>query len=92
LLVAAAIRLRKEIRGEWLLALAGVLSFALGVLIFLLPVAGAVAIAFTLGVYAIAFGLVLAVLGFRMKRGGARVLPTRRREVPPPGAGTPTPV
>jgi len=91
-LIAAAVRLRKEIRGEWLLALAGVLSVALGVLIFLMPVAGAVAIAFTLGVYAIAFGLVLAVLGFRMKRWSHRVMPTRRSEMPPPGVGTPTPV
>jgi len=91
-LIAAAIRLRQEIRGEWLLALAGVLSVALGVLIFMMPVAGAVAIALTLGVYAIAFGLVLVGLGVRMKRWSDRIMPTRRREVPPPGVGTPTPV
>ena len=91
-LVAAAIRLRKEIKGEWLLALAGVLSVALGALILFMPLAGAVAIAFALGVYAIAFGLVLVVLGVRMKRWSKRVMPTRRREVPPPGVGTPTPV
>lgn len=91
-LIAGAIRLRKEIRGEWLLALAGVLSVLLGVLIFARPPAGAVAITFIIGVYAIAFGISLAVLGIRMKRWSDRIMPTRRREVPPPGVGTPTPV
>lgn len=91
-LIAAAIRLRQEIKGEWLLALAGVLSVVLGVLIFMRPVSGAVAIAFVLGVYAIAFGVVLIGLGFRMKRWADRIMPTRRHEVPPPGVGTPRPV
>jgi uncharacterized membrane protein HdeD (DUF308 family) len=54
--IVAAIRLRKVIQGEWLLALSGALSVAFGVLVFAFPAAGAVGIAFVLGIYAIAAG------------------------------------
>ncbi len=50
--IAAAVRLRKVIAGEWLLALSGALSVAFGLLVFAFPGAGAVGIAFVLGAYA----------------------------------------
>jgi uncharacterized membrane protein HdeD (DUF308 family) len=65
--IAAAIRLRKAIQGEWLLALSGVLSMAFGILVFLFPFAGAVGIAWVLGAYAIAGGIVLIMLGVRLR-------------------------
>jgi uncharacterized membrane protein HdeD (DUF308 family) len=65
--IAAAIRLRKIIEGEWLLALSGALSMAFGVLVFAFPGAGAVGIAFVLGTYAIAAGLILVMLGIRLR-------------------------
>ena len=52
--IAAAIRLRTEITGEWLLALSGLVSIAFGVLVFAFPGAGAVGIAWVLGAYAMA--------------------------------------
>jgi uncharacterized membrane protein HdeD (DUF308 family) len=64
--IVAAIRLRKVIKDEWLLALSGVLSVVFGVLMFAFPGAGAVGIAFVLGFYAIAAGLVLVMLGIRL--------------------------
>jgi uncharacterized membrane protein HdeD (DUF308 family) len=65
--IIAAIRLRRYISGEWLLALSGVMSLAFGVLVFAFPGAGAVSIAWLLGIYAAAGGLVLIMLGLRLR-------------------------
>jgi len=65
--IAAAIRLRKEITGEWLLALSGVLSIIFGILVFAFPGAGAVGISWVLGAYALAAGMVLVALGIRLR-------------------------
>jgi uncharacterized membrane protein HdeD (DUF308 family) len=70
--IAAAVRLRKVIKGEWLLALSGALSMAFGLLVFAFPAAGAVSIAFVLGAYAVAGGVVLVMLGIRLR--SSRVL------------------
>ena len=68
--IAAAIRLRKVIEGEWALALAGVLSVAFGVVAFLHPGAGALAVLWMIGTYAIGFGILLLVLGLRLRSHG----------------------
>jgi uncharacterized membrane protein HdeD (DUF308 family) len=65
--IAAAIRLRRVIRGEWLLALSGVLSVVFGILVVAFPAAGAVGIAWVLGAYAAATGIVLIALGVRLR-------------------------
>ena len=65
--ITAAIKLRKEIEGEWLLALSGLLSVVFGVLVFAFPGAGAVGIAWVLGAYAMAAGIVLVALGVKLR-------------------------
>ncbi len=65
--IAAAIRLRKFIRGEWLLALSGVASIAFGTLLIAIPLAGALAIALWVGAYAVIFGALLVGLGLKMR-------------------------
>jgi uncharacterized membrane protein HdeD (DUF308 family) len=65
--VAAAIRLRRQIRGEWLLALSGVLSILFAFLLLLFPGAGALAVLFWIGAYAIVFGALLVALGVRLR-------------------------
>jgi uncharacterized membrane protein HdeD (DUF308 family) len=65
--IAAAIKLRKEITGEWMLALSGMLSVVFGVLVFAFPGAGAVGIAWVLGAYTVAAGVVLVALGVRLR-------------------------
>jgi uncharacterized membrane protein HdeD (DUF308 family) len=69
--ILAAIGLRKEIQGEWLLALSGVVSLVLGVLLLLFPAAGEITISWLIGIYAILFGIVLLGLGLRLRRLGA---------------------
>jgi uncharacterized membrane protein HdeD (DUF308 family) len=65
--IVAAIRLRNEITNEWMLGLGGLISIALGVLLFLQPLAGGLAIIWIIAAYAIIFGVLLVVLGFRLK-------------------------
>lgn len=64
--IAAAIQLRKMIRGEWMLALAGVFSILFGVLMFLNPAAGALSVVWLIGAYAVVFGALLVALGVRL--------------------------
>ncbi|MGH7724090.1 MAG: HdeD family acid-resistance protein [Candidatus Eiseniibacteriota bacterium] len=65
--IAAAIRLRKMIEHEWLLGLSGALSIAFGVLLFLRPGAGALALVLLIGAFMIALGFVSIMLSFRVK-------------------------
>jgi len=65
--IVAAILLRKELRGEWLLILSGILSLVLGVLLAIQPQAGAIALVWLIGAYAILFGVLLIALAFRLR-------------------------
>ena len=74
--VAVAVRLRKTIAHEWLLALNGILSVALGVLLMLFPVSGVLVLVFWVGAYALVSGVTLTALAFRLHGwGGGQDLP-----------------
>lgn len=66
--LAGAIWLRKEIEGEWLLVAGGALSVLFGVSILLWPGAGALALALSIGGYAIVYGLLLIGFAIRLRR------------------------
>jgi uncharacterized membrane protein HdeD (DUF308 family) len=65
--IVVAIRLRREIEGEWLLILGGLVSVLLGILLMLRPGVGALALVWLIGMYAIIFGLVLVILAFKTR-------------------------
>lgn len=65
--VAAAIRLRRVIAGEWLLALSGLLSIALGVMLMLFPGTGALAVVLWIGACALVSGALLVALALRLR-------------------------
>lgn len=71
--IIGAVRLRKEIDGEWLLALSGLLAIAFGAFIFAQPIVGALGAVWALGLLAIAEGISLVALGFRLRRHKAAV-------------------
>ncbi|OLT29365.1 hypothetical protein BJF83_12275 [Nocardiopsis sp. CNR-923] len=71
--IVTAVRLRAHISSEWLLIFVGALSVVFGLLLWFWPLESAQVIVLVVGVYAIIFGVVLAVAGFRL-RGAAEAL------------------
>jgi len=71
--IIAAIRLRRQIEGEFWLALAGIASVAFGVLIVARPGVGAQTILWLIALYAIAFGVILLLLAFKVRSGVNRI-------------------
>ena len=70
-----AFRLRHEIQGEWLLGIEGALSIAFGVLLFISPLAGAVAIGLWVGAYALILGGMMVATGLRLRQVDHVLLP-----------------
>jgi uncharacterized membrane protein HdeD (DUF308 family) len=66
--IVAAVRLRREIHGEWLLALSGVLSVLFGILLLVWPKAGALTMVYVIGGFAVGLGVLLIVLSLRLRR------------------------
>jgi uncharacterized membrane protein HdeD (DUF308 family) len=69
--IVGALKLRKEIEGEWWLVATGILSVLFGVLILLFPGVGALGIAFAIGWFAILYGALLVGLSWRLKKHAA---------------------
>ena len=66
--IVGAIRLRKEMEGEWLLVLSGLLSIAFGGVMISQPAAGAVAAVWLLASFAIALGVIYVALALRLRK------------------------
>jgi uncharacterized membrane protein HdeD (DUF308 family) len=65
--IIAAFRIRQSIQGELFMALAGILSILLGVLLYFLPGVGLLAWIWMIGVYAIFFGALMIGFGLRLR-------------------------
>ena len=67
-LIWGAIELRRILDDAWLLGLTGALSIAFGVILIAKPGAGAVALVWTIGWFAIVFGSLYIALAFRLRK------------------------
>lgn len=65
--IVAAIHLRKEIEGEFWLGLSGLLSIIFGVALVLFPGGGILTLLWLIGGYAVAFGVIMLILAFRLR-------------------------
>jgi uncharacterized membrane protein HdeD (DUF308 family) len=65
--IALAIKLRRELKGEWLLILAGLASILFAVLLLWNPGPGALALLWLIASYAIVFGVLAIVFGLRVR-------------------------
>src|SRR5215212_891631 len=65
--IVMAIMLRQEIENEWSMALSGVLSVILGIVLILLPGAGLLAYTWLIGLLALALGIVLIYYAFSVR-------------------------
>jgi uncharacterized membrane protein HdeD (DUF308 family) len=76
--IAAAIRLRKQIKGEWLMGISGLLSVILGVAVFSIalsnPAVSIVAVGWMIGFYAILAAFTLIGLAFKLRSAGKQVV------------------
>lgn len=72
--IVFAVQVRKLVRGEWLLALSGVLAIALGVLFLVYPGAGIVAVAFWIAIGALIYGALQIFSALRLRNHRQRVV------------------
>jgi len=66
--IIAAVRLRKELDGEWLLIFGGVVSILFGLMLFKHTGAGIVAISWLIAFFASMFGMLLISFGIKARK------------------------
>jgi uncharacterized membrane protein HdeD (DUF308 family) len=65
--IAIALTIRRQITQEWALGLAGLLSIAFGILLFVRPGVGLLTILWLVGIYAIIFGILFIIRAFQLR-------------------------
>ena len=65
--IALAVKMRREIKGEWFLILMGLASIAFAVLLLWNPIAGAAAVIWLIAWYAVVIGILAIFFGFRLR-------------------------
>jgi len=68
--IIAALELRRLIDGEWLMIVSGALSVVFGITMIVEPIFGLRTLAYLIGLYASAVGLLEIALAFRVRRFG----------------------
>lgn len=70
--IILALALGKGLHGEWLLIAAGLLAGMVGVILLAYPIMGLVTLVQVVGIFSIAFGLVMVLLAVKLKLTGHR--------------------
>jgi uncharacterized membrane protein HdeD (DUF308 family) len=65
--IAIAVKMRREIKGEWFLILMGLASIVFAVLLLWNPIAGAAAVIWLIAWYAVVLGILAIFFGFRLR-------------------------
>lgn len=66
--IVGAIQLRKTIRNEWLLILSGAISVLFGLAVIVVPGAGALALVWLIGAWAIVAGVLTVALALKLRK------------------------
>jgi uncharacterized membrane protein HdeD (DUF308 family) len=82
--IIAAVRLRKQIKGELWMVLAGIASVIFGVLLVARPGFGVFTLLWIIGIYSIAFGIMLLMLSVELKAIGKNFFSLPRAPHDPP--------
>jgi uncharacterized membrane protein HdeD (DUF308 family) len=69
--IFTAFRIRKEVKGEWILGLNGLVSILVGVILILRPEAGVLALAWLIGILAVIVGIFQLLLGLKLREIGS---------------------
>ncbi|BAI61344.1 hypothetical protein MCP_1272 [Methanocella paludicola SANAE] len=70
--VIVAVETHKRVHGEWLLIAGGILAGMVGVILLIYPIAGLVTLIQVVGIFSIAFGLIMVLLAIKLKLTGPR--------------------
>jgi uncharacterized membrane protein HdeD (DUF308 family) len=65
--IITAVRLRHEIRGEWMMALIAILSMAFGLLLLAFPAPGAFSVILMIRAFVFAIGALMIALAFKLR-------------------------
>jgi uncharacterized membrane protein HdeD (DUF308 family) len=79
--IIMALRLRKEIEGEWWLVLSGLASVLFGLVVMARPGAGAIAMLWLIAAWAVVVGVFLVILAFQARSFGKRLEEVREKVV-----------
>jgi uncharacterized membrane protein HdeD (DUF308 family) len=65
--IVLAVKLWREIKGEWFLILMGLISIVFAIMLLWNPLAGAAALIWIMAWYAVIFGVLAIIFGFRLR-------------------------
>lgn len=74
--MVSSIALSRVFKDEWLYFISGILSVVVGVLLVLRPLTGAIALAQTIGIFSIAYGILIIVLALKLQGTMSRIAGT----------------